>query len=208
MVRKKTINTYNKNTSYPTFQDMALDKAQANKDKRDGIISSGKPYVCPKCQIAKVPDEFVIQYMTNDLIGRYQWLYECKECKKQRVATKRLYSSNTIQWAIQTIYKQVLQASRTLNLACDLAEKDIQAMWDKQDGKCYYSAYPMTYNSTLNKKFPEKTKYQVFLDKKNPEWWFTKSNCVLCCTFINKMKNSLNEKEFLKVCEDVVGNLT
>ena len=97
MVRKKTINTYNKNTSYPTFQDMALGKAQANKDKRDGIISSGKPYVCPKCQIAKVPDEFVIQYMTNDLIGRYQWLYECKECKKQRVATKRLYSSNTIQ---------------------------------------------------------------------------------------------------------------
>jgi hypothetical protein len=68
MVRKKTINTYNKNTSYPTFQDMALGKAQANKDKRDDIISSGKPYVCPKCQIAKVPDEFVIQYMTNDLV--------------------------------------------------------------------------------------------------------------------------------------------
>ncbi len=96
MVRK-TINTYNKNSSYPSFQDMALEKAQANKDKRDDIISSNKPYVCPKCQIAKKPDEFVVQYMTNDLIGRYRWLYECKECKKKRIYDKRLYSRMTIQ---------------------------------------------------------------------------------------------------------------
>lgn len=203
-------NKYHKKSTIPSFHDITLQKALENKEKREHIIASGKPYMCPKCQIAKHPDDFVIQYMKNDLIGSYRWLYECKDCKKQRIYNKRLYSRSTIQWAIQTIYKQLLQSSRQRKIACDLAEKDIQAMWDKQDGKCYYTAYPMTYNFIWFKEwsFSEKVKYQVSLDRKNNDIWYTKANCVLCCTFINKMKNSLDDKEFLQVCKDVVKNLS
>lgn len=46
-------------------------------------------------------------------------------------------------------------------MASDLAEKDIEAIWNKQDGKCYYSNYPMQYNS-------DKNEFQITLDRKNP----------------------------------------
>ncbi len=131
---------------YQSYGDLAMELALKNKEKRENIVNSDEPYLCPKCLISKHPSEFVAQYMKNELVGSYRWLYECKECKKKRTYDKRLYSRMTIQGAIQVIYKQILQSARQRNLACDLAEKDIQTMWDKQDGKCYYSNYPMTYN--------------------------------------------------------------
>jgi hypothetical protein len=212
MARKITnsFSAYNKETSYPSYRDIAFETAVKNKEKWESIVNGDEPYLCPKCKIAKHPREFGVQYMKNDIVWSYRWLYECKECKKKRIANKRIYSRMTIQWAIQIIYKQILQSARQRNIACDLAEKDIQTMWDKQDGKCYYSNYSMMYNAVWWKEwtFSEKVKFQVSMDRKNNDLWYTKSNCVLCCTFINKMKNSLSDKEFLKVCEDVIGNLS
>ena len=208
MMTPRNTTKKNKPIQYPSYRDITFEKAVKNKEKWEAIINSNEPYICPKCGIAKPTSEFGVQYMKNDIIWSYRWLYECLECKKTRIANKRLYSSNTVQWAIQTIYKNILQASRKQNMACDLAEKDIQAMWDKQDGKCYYTAYPMTYNLWLRKDSPDAAKYYVTLDKKNPDWWFSKNNCVLCCSFVHKMKNSLNDKEFLQVCKDVIINFS
>jgi hypothetical protein len=145
--------------------------------------------------------------MKNYIVWSYLWLYQCKACKREKIYAKRLSNRSTQEGALEVIYKQILQSARQRDLSCDLTEKDIQAMWDKQDGKCYYSGYPMEYNFVGSKPwtFSEKTKYQISMDRKNNAIWYLKSNCILCCTFINKMKWTLDDKEFVKVCKDIIA---
>jgi ribosomal protein L37AE/L43A len=84
-----------KPTQYESYSDKAMELALKNKEKRETIVASDEPYLCPKCGIAKHPREFGVQYMKNDLVGTYRWLYECLECKKKRVYSKRMLSRTT-----------------------------------------------------------------------------------------------------------------
>lgn len=193
-----------------TYQDQVYLDALQNKEKREAIVASDEPYICPKCSIAKHPKDFVTQYMNNHLVWKYRWLYECKTCKKNRIYLSRLGQRNTLKWAIQLIYKQSSQSAKQRNLEHTLRESDIITMRENQDGKCYYSWYTMEYEfiGYKNDTFSERVKYQVSIDRKDNTLWYTKNNCVLCCTLINKMKNILDEKEFIQTCKDIIARST
>jgi hypothetical protein len=50
------------------YRDTAFELAVKNKEKREIIVNSDKPYLCPKCGIAKHPSEFGKQYMKNYIV--------------------------------------------------------------------------------------------------------------------------------------------
>jgi len=71
--------------------------AEASKQKWEKLVFGNKPYTCKKCGKSKDPKDFVIQWMDNYWVGKYRYLYECKECKKNRIYKKRDKDRETIQ---------------------------------------------------------------------------------------------------------------
>lgn len=87
-----------------------------------------------------------------------------------------------------------------------LKEIDLFNMWEEQKGKCYYTGYEMTYEFAHYKsgKPSEKTAYQVSCDRLDNDGGYTKDNCVLCCSVVNKMKGAMSEDGFYRICNDIV----
>jgi hypothetical protein len=74
-----------------------LQQAQKTRDKWEKLIASNALHPCKKCMIEKPADEFVIQYIDNQLVGKYRYLYECRQCKKKRTYTRRNNKRKTIE---------------------------------------------------------------------------------------------------------------
>jgi hypothetical protein len=123
------------------IDDAVLSKkmAQETKDKWENITKGNEPYPCRVCGISKPPKDFVIQWMDNHRVGKYRYLYECKICKKQRVYAKRSEERQTIEGAMTALHRQILQGCKARKLQMSLTEQDLLTLWQKQQGKCYYT---------------------------------------------------------------------
>ena len=75
-----------------TYQELLEKQAFETKKKRENIIAKNLPYPCKKCWEEKFPEEFVMQYIENPIAGKYRYLYECKQCKKDRGVNIPAYS--------------------------------------------------------------------------------------------------------------------
>jgi len=179
--------------------------AEITKQKWEALVFGDTPYKCIKCWEAKHPKDFVIQRLENHRVGKYRYLYECKECKKNRIYKKRDKERETIQGALNIIIKQLEQGAKKRNIEFKISTDDLLELWDKQDGKCYYTWYDMEYWCIHYKQGKEanKAKRQLSCDRLDNEIWYKKGNIVLCWTIINKMKNILSQKEFYQICKDI-----
>ena len=75
--------------------------------------------------------------------------------------------------------------------------KYMYELWDKQDGKCYYTGIPMT------KTFNQKSPYQMSIDRIDSNIGYIKGNICLCCLSINFAKNSFTVEEIMKFISDL-----
>jgi len=179
--------------------------AEETKQKWEKLVFGDKPYTCIKCWESKDPKDFVIQRLDNYRVGKYRYLYECKECKKNRIYKKRDKDRETIQWALNIIAKQLQQWAKNRKIDFKISTEDLLDLREKQEGKCYYTWYAMTYWCIHYKegKEAEKGKWQVSCDRLDNDRGYEKGNIVLCCTIANKMKNILSQKEFYQICKDI-----
>lgn len=72
--------------------ELAKQKAEITKEKREKIVFWNKPYVCRSCGLLKHPKDFVVQRKSNYWVWKYRYLYECKGCKKSRISEKRKFN--------------------------------------------------------------------------------------------------------------------
>lgn len=180
-------------------------KAELTKRKWEAIAFGNEPHECRKCGVKKHPKDFVIQRLDNPWVWKYRYLYECKQCKRNRVYNKRFNDMETIEWALEIIIKQLQQWAKKRNIDFTINVHDLLSMWHNQDGKCYYTGYEMTYTFMHYDKWSQsdKTKYQVSCDRLDNNIWYKKGNVILCCAIVNKMKNIMSEKEFHQICRDI-----
>jgi hypothetical protein len=143
--------------------------------------------------------------LDNYWVWKYRYLYECKECKRDRTYKKRDKDRETIQWALNIIIKQLSQWAKKRNIDFKISVDDLLESREKQDGKCYYTWYDMKYWFIYYKEWKEsdKTKRQLSCDRLDNNRGYEKGNVVLCCTIANKMKNTLSKKEFYQICKDI-----
>lgn len=179
--------------------------AEETKKKWETLAFGDKPYKCNKCGKLKNPKDFVVQRMDNYWVGKYRYLYECKECKKNRTYQKRDKDRETIDWALNIIIKQLQQWAKNRKIEFTIATEDLLDLREKQGGKCYYTWYDMEYWYIHYKEWTtaDKTKLQLSCDRLDNNRGYTKENIVLCCTIANKMKNTLSQKEFYQICKDI-----
>ena len=184
-------------------QNFVYEKALATKQKRDQIIEFWDSYPCKVCQEYKKPSEFVKRYMHNLLVGRYQFLHECKSCKRSRMILQRQGARSTLEWALWVVYKQIIQWAKKRNISFEISVQDLIDLRSTQDGKCYYTGYYMEYELSYFKSWSQmdKSKFIVSCDRLDSWLWYQKENIVLCCAVINRMKSTLSYNEFLDLCQ-------
>ncbi len=86
--------------------------------------------------------------------------------------------------------------SKKKSLAFDLTTEFIRELYEKQNGKCYYTGEALVYNNSTGKPLPN----SMSLDKMTPSKGYAKDNMVLCTFFTNTAKQDLTKEEFLAQC--------
>lgn len=72
-----------------TYGQLINERALETRAKWEAIILTQMPFECKKCWKMKKPAEFVTYYTENPIAGKYRVLYECKECKSNRISKKK-----------------------------------------------------------------------------------------------------------------------
>lgn len=91
-----------------------------------------------------------------------------------------------------TPFRRFLRSSKNRSLnreyECTISVKEIKEIWDKQNGKCYYTKIPMILKKMSG---PE----QASLDRIDSSKGYIKENIVFSCVAINYAKNKFSEKD-------------
>ena len=73
-------------------------------------------------------------------------------------------------------------------------------LWEEQEGYCYYTGRKMTISG-----YHKGVREAVTVDRKNPNRGYVKGNVVLCCSFINRMKQDFTVVELLAYCKEFIA---
>ncbi len=144
--------------------------------------------LCPTCNIEKPKSDFAKYYRTSDGLQ-----YECKACNKETKAVYRQtytgYMKQLAQHAKRNAKKRG-DAGRNDAGVCEICFDDLDEMWTKQNGRCYYSNIPMNI---------DRNDWKVSVERLDPSQGYTKQNTALCCIeFNNSSQWSLDKIQEMK----------
>jgi hypothetical protein len=141
--------------------------------------------VCILCNEEKTLEEFTFN-KRGELEGYY--LNSCKPCTSaSRKERRKSYNP----W-VDKVSKIKSRAKRD-GLDFDLTSKDLEELWEKQDGKCFYMDVPMEIGWGKGL-LPN----SASVDKVLPWKGYTKDNVVLCTTRANTIKSNLTSNELIR----------
>lgn len=115
----------------------------------------------------------------------------CNPCRAKREMSKRYKTPESY---IYTIFSAVKHRTTKKNNSIDIDFDYCVDLYNKQNGKCFYTGIDMTFqrkesNVTVN--FTN-----ISIDRLDSSKSYTKDNVVLCCAIVNIMKNQLRIEEF------------
>lgn len=129
---------------------------------------------CSTCPFTKNIEEF---YLHKQKFGKYTRVASCKECHRKDIVAR----TNTLNGFLnKLLFDSKKNAKRKADKGRDVAGefsitlKDLQEVYKKQDGKCYYSSLLMS-----SKMFSD---YMMSLERLDPSKGYTKENVALICS--------------------------
>ena len=129
---------------------------------------------CSTCPYTKNIEEF---YLHKQKSGKYTRVASCKECHRKDSVAR----TNTLNgFLIKLLNTAKANAKRRTDDGRDVAGefsitlKDLQEMYKKQEGKCYYSSLPMSSKILSD--------YMMSLERLDPSKGYTKENIALICS--------------------------
>jgi len=155
---------------------------------------SKKPRECPECNaVLNVSDFRVINRTSaNGVIHKYL-TRKCRECDrgahKNNVRTKLTVRLGQMRSAAK-------RRSKKQNMDYDLEPTSLLEIYNKQQGKCYYTGIPLML---------EKGNYTMSIDRIDSEMGYTVGNIVICCWVVNHMKKDMPVSEFVDICAKVAS---
>lgn len=117
-----------------------------------------------------------------------EWYERNKDLKLMQSKINR--QNRIEEFPLKALLSSVKSGARLRNLTFDIDYKFVQYLWEKQNGRCFYSNVEM--KLIAMKKDP----FQVSIDRINSSLGYTHDNVVLCCQCINYMKNDYSLDSF------------
>jgi hypothetical protein len=150
---------------------------------------------CSRCK------EFLpINMFTEHSLNKrgYRFLYShCKTCDKKRTTIFKNKKTETFEGRASFLLTNLNRRARDKNLSNEITIGVLIDIWNKQNGKCYYTGIPMELQSSRKIEDCEtKTnKKVVSVDRIDSNKGYTKDNIVLCCWVVNNIKQDLSVEE-------------
>ena len=159
-----------------------------------GYNKSGEQWYTPETYSKRMVR--LKNYRETDKFKEYSKSWYRKN--KDRISENRAsYYKNKKQISpLSFIYRNTLQSLKSRkkkdkNIEFDITREYLNDLWEKQDGKCYYTGIDMVI--VKEGKHPQ----HPSLDRIDSEKGYTKDNVVLCCQSINFAKHSYKIEDFL-----------
>lgn len=140
-------------------------------------------YKCNKCKHDDLTiDDF---YPTN--------LTCCRTCVKLTTDNNRskLKNNSNLDTILKYRYGSSKHRAVKYNMLFDLTIDGLQKIYNKQNGRCYYSDVQLTFSSNSDN--------VLSIDRIDSAIGYILSNIVLCTATVNSMKNDMSINEFKKI---------
>lgn len=147
--------------------------------------------VCSRCLDEKPYSAFHASLITKDSRSIY-----CKTCASEM--TKN-YRRQTPGHRLAVSMNTAKQSARRKKIPFELSPELLIKLWERQNGACVYTGASMTFDGAGG---PE----SVSIDRVDSGRGYTEDNVVLCCTYVNRMKNDMALCEFVAWCQKVVNH--
>lgn len=168
------------------------EKKLTSKEHWENIFKEGKKE-CSRCEEILLVNLFA-EYPISK--RGYRYLYShCKNCDRKRTAKFKNKKSETIEGRASFLLTNLNRRCRDKNLVSEIDLEYIVELWNKQNGKCYYTGLDMELKTTLEKTETKTNKMILSIDRKNSSLGYTKDNVVLCCWCVNNIKQDLTIEE-------------
>lgn len=135
-----------------------------------------KRYKGPFCCSRKCRGELLKEVYTGNSNPNYKYLDEISKLLAIRCS-------------------DIQRRSEKNNIPFDLTPEFLRELFEKQNGLCAYSGIPLKPTTTNFKEKGQADPDVMSVDKVVPELGYVKTNVVLCCSAINKLKGNSNPEE-------------
>lgn len=102
--------------------------------------------------------------------------------------------------ALKRIYLNSKGSSKNRKLEFTITLDYIYNLWDKQEGKCYYT------NLSMLREHLSNSPYQVSIDRIDSSKGYIIDNIVLCCISMNFAKNKYKVEDFINFINNIKNN--
>jgi hypothetical protein len=134
---------------------------------------------------------------TNTLDGLHSW---CKECCSKGVERSRDKLYSTIEGRAKIFLQNAKKAAVKRGNEFEINISDIVEIWEAQKQICAYSGREMTLKAAKSN--------SVSIERIDSNIGYTKSNTILVCWAINRMKSDFSFDEFFELCKSVTEHLS
>ena len=143
---------------------------------------------CPRCNKTKKLEN---EWYNNNLS-------RCIECEKELGKIKHKENQKREILSLDSfINKKIKESKRRKNIESTLNTEEVIEMFNKQNGRCYYTNYPLEISHR------NKTPYSLSIDRIDSTKGYTIDNIVLCCSIVNRMKMDDDIDHFIQLCKDI-----
>ena len=223
-VKEKMKETRNINYTKEEQKDLLKKCHEGSKKRWENYRSQFRPFLdtlkkegkanCKYCNKEKTIDRF--QKYKSDYTNEELYEVKCYDCKNK----KREIIRETKQYTVEEFLKYLLADTKNRNdtkhnkrkdekyKQFDLTHEYLIEIWNRQNGKCFYSGRDMIYNySKKDFNYLNYNPEKASIDRIDSSKGYIQNNIVLCCAMANSMKMDLPYEEFKKWIKDINNNI-
>lgn len=101
---------------------------------------------------------------------------------------------------LSTLASGCKQSAKQRNQSCNIDKQTVFALWDKQNGCCAYTGWPMD--------FTTKSPRLVSIERINNSIGYEPDNVLLVCWCVNRARGGMTQDEFFAMCKAIVMGRT
>jgi hypothetical protein len=145
--------------------------------------------VCHVCGLEKPLEQFYTNgKKTLDGLSSY-----CKSCT---AAYSQQLRAKSPRHRLSLSFNTARISARRKKITFSLTVDYLLKLWKKQNGQCFYSGVQMLYTGGGALE-------SVSIDRVDSGKGYTADNVVLCCTYVNRMKNAVSAGKFIWWCDRI-----
>lgn len=129
----------------------------------------------------------------------------CQNCRweMQKISNKKRRDQNPLKYKAIRLASSIKCSRKKLCENIDFGWKFLLELYEKQNGKCFYTGKDLTISFNSGKQADT----AMSIDRINPLKGYSKDNIVLCGCRTNVSKSDMSQKEFYEMCKMVYFNL-